>query len=400
MIKKILISIIVCTLAIPSSFALANDNDNTFMTVNNNYNVPTWSMGDSWTYGVDISPTSGVLMTLDGKFTNLKMIVVNVEGLSYELDIAGDITGEMIFNLDDTQISGNVKDATIVGSMTVDSSNLGTKQMELIISGKIVVALIPIPLTIELSITYSPSYDMIDFPLSVGKKWIGTKSDVQMRGRMKIGDKIDREINSDTFVGGEEAEVKQLKTINVEAGSYEAYEIESDQELSTIYYSTEAGYIVKAYGNSFYYFDSVDMNLLSTTYTGGGGSNAPNKPSRPSGAGSGKPDNSYDFSSSTTDNQGDLIYYMLSWGDGDTTEWLGPYESGETVTASHSWSSEGSYEIKVIAKDDNGHQSSWSDPKTLSITKSKNRFPFAKIIDFLLDTFPRMEILIELLNTI
>jgi len=32
-----------------------------------------------------------------------------------------------------------------------------------------------------------------------------------------------------------------------------------------------------------------------------------------------------------------------------TSGWIGPYISGETVTANHTWNKRGSYEIKVKA---------------------------------------------------
>ncbi|MCD6108537.1 MAG: hypothetical protein J7J89_03585, partial [Thermoplasmata archaeon] len=58
------------------------------------------------------------------------------------------------------------------------------------------------------------------------------------------------------------------------------------------------------------------------------------------------------------------------WGDGTNSGWLGPYNSGETVEASHSWSEKGEYSIKVKAKDINGLESEWSDPLVISMPLS------------------------------
>jgi hypothetical protein len=33
----------------------------------------------------------------------------------------------------------------------------------------------------------------------------------------------------------------------------------------------------------------------------------------------------------------DEIYYLFDWGDGTDIGWLGPYDSVDTVTASHTW---------------------------------------------------------------
>ena len=103
--------------------------------------------------------------------------------------------------------------------------------------------------------------------------------------------------------------------------------------------------------------------------------NPPNKPSKPSGPTSGKAGTSYTYSTSTTDPDGDQVYYWFDWGDGTNSGWLGPYNSGQTVSASHTWSERGSYEIKVKAKDTNGAESEWSDPLPITMPKNKG-LPF------------------------
>jgi len=57
---------------------------------------------------------------------------------------------------------------------------------------------------------------------------------------------------------------------------------------------------------------------------------------------------------------------MWDWGDGSYSAWLGPFDSGEVISASHAWS-KGSYNIKVKAKDVLGAESNWSDPLILII---------------------------------
>jgi hypothetical protein len=77
------------------------------------------------------------------------------------------------------------------------------------------------------------------------------------------------------------------------------------------------------------------------------------------------------FLSTTTDSEGEQIYYLFDWGDGNFSEWVGPYASGETGEASHNWSDLGEYEIKAIAKDINGVQSNWSEPHIISIVENQ-----------------------------
>jgi hypothetical protein len=154
--------------------------------------------------------------------------------------------------------------------------------------------------------------------------------------------------------------------------------------------------MIKTFGNSFYYFESLEATLLSTTYSAED-PESPNIPSKPNGPRSGKPDVTYEFSSSTTDNQGDQIFYMFSWGD-SFSNWLGPYESGEICKKSHSWSSDDNYEIKVKAKDDKGYESDWSDPLIISISNPKFRQDFSIIFEYLIQKIPIIEIFLDKIN--
>jgi len=70
---------------------------------------------------------------------------------------------------------------------------------------------------------------------------------------------------------------------------------------------------------------------------------------------------------STLDPDGDDVFYLVDWDDGTSSEWLGPYQSGEVVEISHEWSEPGTYEIKVKAKDMHSGESDWSDPFTIVI---------------------------------
>jgi len=99
----------------------------------------------------------------------------------------------------------------------------------------------------------------------------------------------------------------------------------------------------------------------------------PEKPSSPSGPTSGNAGEEYTYETSTIDadygNQ--QIYYLWDWGDDTFSDWLGPYESGETTEASHVWTEQGSYGIRVKAKDVYDCESPWSDP--LPVTMPVNQ---------------------------
>ncbi len=103
----------------------------------------------------------------------------------------------------------------------------------------------------------------------------------------------------------------------------------------------------------------------------------PNNPNCPEGTTHGEKGIEYTYSSTTTDPQNDSVYFMFDWGDSSSSDWIGPYASGDIVNASHSWTRKGNFDIKVKAKDSYGHQSDWSNP--LSVT-----MPTDKIINILL----------------
>lgn len=99
-----------------------------------------------------------------------------------------------------------------------------------------------------------------------------------------------------------------------------------------------------------------------------GASSPPDTPDKPDGPDEGIAGEEYEFSSSSTDPDGDHIYYMFDWGDGSYSGWIGPFDSGQTVTTSRSWSLEGLYNVRVKAKDDNGSsETPWSLPLTVDI---------------------------------
>jgi hypothetical protein len=100
-------------------------------------------------------------------------------------------------------------------------------------------------------------------------------------------------------------------------------------------------------------------------------SNPPAKPSTPNGPVSGGVNVELTYTSSTTDPDADQVYYLFDWDDGTSSGWLGPYNSGQQVQGKKTWTTTGTYQIKVVAKDTHGKLSEWSD--TLSVTVPRNK---------------------------
>jgi len=118
-------------------------------------------------------------------------------------------------------------------------------------------------------------------------------------------------------------------------------------------------------------------------------SDPPSKPSKPNGPINVERGVEYTYTTSSTDPDGDKIYYQFDWGDGTTSGWVGPFNSGSTGSAKKKWNSKGSYQIKVAAKDTHGKISVWSDPLDVRVPKSKE-INSNSIIVYFLENHPNL----------
>ena len=98
----------------------------------------------------------------------------------------------------------------------------------------------------------------------------------------------------------------------------------------------------------------------------------------------------YTYTTNTSDPQNNLIYYWFDWGDATNSGWVGPYSSGNTANASHTWTKQGIYTIKVKAKDIHGSESDWSDPLPITMPKSKLVLhqQILHLLEVIIDRFP------------
>ena len=119
------------------------------------------------------------------------------------------------------------------------------------------------------------------------------------------------------------------------------------------------------------------------------------KPSSPeiTGPRTGKPDNLLTFTFKSFDSEGHKIYYIIDWGD-DKIEEIGPFDSGQEATATHSWDSKSEYTIQAKAKDSVGLESDWSR-HTINIPWTKHYYFKFKMLDLLGERFPNLQIIIK-----
>ena len=114
----------------------------------------------------------------------------------------------------------------------------------------------------------------------------------------------------------------------------------------------------------------------------------PEQPLTPEGPHQGTLKVNYTFSTSTTDPENDMVYYLWDWGDGRDSDWIGPYDSGETCEITNMWHLKGTYEIKVKSKDRWGYESDWSDPLEVSMPKIRTFNPILHWAMRMLERFP------------
>ncbi len=131
-----------------------------------------------------------------------------------------------------------------------------------------------------------------------------------------------------------------------------------------------------------------DFNTSDTwTFTTGTIQHPPKTPDRPSGPQFGGIGKTYSYITSTTDPDGDQVYYMWDWGDGTLPVWIGPYQSGVMCSANHTWTTKSLFQIKVKAKDTSGAESNWSQSLPIIMPKIIAP-PIISLLQWLFGRFP------------
>jgi hypothetical protein len=147
------------------------------------------------------------------------------------------------------------------------------------------------------------------------------------------------------------------------------------------------------YSNTKYYWKIVAWDNLGSSTPGPiwefttRMNNPPNIPTI-NGPAKGKIGVATTYNFTTTDPDGDKVYYFIDWGDQTNSSWIGPYPSGDEINQSHTWSKKGTYTIKAKAKDISGNESDW---RTFSVKMPTSyNIPMLRFLDELFDRFPHI----------
>jgi len=121
----------------------------------------------------------------------------------------------------------------------------------------------------------------------------------------------------------------------------------------------------------------------------------PNGPSIPDINGPKKviPGIEYKYTFKSTSPLNRKVYFYVEWGDGTYNDWMGPYESGETVTIAHQWQGFGKFIIKARAKDTENLWGTWG---YFSVNNPRSNEFYNSFFLSLLDSFPLLTRLLPL----
>jgi hypothetical protein len=215
--------------------------------------IPTWYLGDEWIYTIDPLYYSSPNGSFSGTIQNLKQKVVGIADGMYEIEITGDISGDLAMS----EFSGYCN-GVITGTSYVRVSDLAEGPTDLHSEGTITVLYIPLPYELDLTTSSSPLLELYDFPLHVGEQWqilcMSTTS-----GAFTITGLYEQSLNGSQLID-ETVQCTAMEQMTVPAGSYECYKIVRSETMA--WYSTDVGNLVKSV------VDQSDENMtLQVTIT-------------------------------------------------------------------------------------------------------------------------------------
>ena len=345
--------------------------------------IPEWSEGYFWEYEMDLLFDLSVLGTfginVEAESSNLILIVTEIDEINneYILELEGEAEGLIIVNG-----AGLGPVSGISGQAIIEKDTLATKSFTVSIAGH---AFNLVPFDFYYEIDFNPYFNYLDLPINEQEEpWEVSSIASIVLGGAAIGEKFPYEDIKDEEISTT-IELSEVQDLTTPAGEFLSYKLQGDAgEQSEIWYSPDAGNIIKileelplritifdAYGVELEGDLTMNYDMILTKTNYDLNNQPPKIPNSPNGNNKGKPGEEYTYSAKTSDPEADQIYYMFDWDDGTYSDWLGPYDSGETCEETHTWSEKGDYKIKVRAKDAHDLESYWSDPLSVSMAKSK-----------------------------
>lgn len=289
--RKKIVGIFVCmlliaTMAIPIS-ALNKDGKLENKPISIVADVPTWEVGDSWTYDTRyyqaVKENNTIVAVWDGSL-ELTLEVIDDTGDMYTLHAnAKPVQG--LFDLPGKIDMKTTRFSYFDTTVKLYKSNLAIIENEYMFKAILLLTLGPIPLPIPIQMQvymlskFEPAWELLPFPLYDGKTGYTPQSNLNQTWDMNMFWGI-IPVQSDSNEGWVGNATYQCvnESITVPAGTYDVYRINSSVKFNEYgedwyrsYYCEDVGNIVKcAYNLDQDSGDTAvlwEMELLSTTYT-------------------------------------------------------------------------------------------------------------------------------------
>jgi len=238
------------------TLTVTDDNDNQGTATEAAYVEP-WHTDESWTYDFNeiyVELENGVTGEVDASINGLSF---SVENEDYTLTFRGKITGEYDI-AEPLACTGQILWSSATGSVQVDKE-FGFTAAEITIRVLATVRFpelllpIPVPVTLKGVVSFTDPWRVLGFPLTDGKEWSTSLSSVSLQGSVStLLGLISQPIFYSLELPALSATCQGLETVNVDAGTYEAYHV-SYLDLIDIWYAPAIANIVKitaSYGDS------------------------------------------------------------------------------------------------------------------------------------------------------
>ena len=230
----------------------------------NSCDIPTWCIGDEWIYTADPVSYYSENGSFDGKIENFKREVIGVTTIThsdeqfevYQVDITGDITGEISWE----GLSGDLE-GEVTGVSYVRVTDLAEVKTEIVSTGVVKILFINRDYELTNSNLFFPPLELYDFPLKLYDQW-EISSNILSSGSFIIEGLIEEEF-SESEMFDEIIQCTDKESVSVPAGDFESYKITYSSD--TFWYSPEVGNIVKSevnQGDRDYTFN-MDLSLES-----------------------------------------------------------------------------------------------------------------------------------------
>jgi len=222
----------------------------TALTIKNNVtfescDIPTWCVGDSWIYTADPVTYFSQNGSFDGKIDDLKREVLGVTTIShgddefevYQVDITGNISGEMTWEI----LSGDLE-GEIQGASYIRISDLAEVKTELVSTGTVYFLFIDWDYEMTNINLFFPPLELYDFPLKVYDLWEISCNSLSS-GSFIVEDLIQEEFSESGWLD-QTMQCISKESVSVPAGDFDSYKMTYSSD--TAWYSPEVGNIIKS----------------------------------------------------------------------------------------------------------------------------------------------------------